>query len=147
MRVKSPGDHTVAQNRHPSSSKRPGSPSTSPQTGFVPFRAVYPVLRPIYWSKIAVLAICNEGRCFSMAIWLSDDSKWVFHMACTMPLCHMVVHFEVKMKPFLSLVSGPWRHISKVSGLSSMVIQRKSRTQLRPRASLDYQARFTLSRF
>ena len=32
--------HTVAQNRHPSSSKRPGSKRASRQRGFVPFRAV-----------------------------------------------------------------------------------------------------------
>ena len=36
-RPKSPCDHTVAQNRHPSSSKRPGSQGASPQTSFVAF--------------------------------------------------------------------------------------------------------------
>ena len=32
--------------------------------------------------------------------WLSNDGKWVFNMACTMPWCHTVVHFEVKMNYF-----------------------------------------------
>ena len=35
-----------------------------------------------------------------MAIGLSKDGKWVFNKACTMPLCHTAVHFEVKMSPF-----------------------------------------------
>ena len=35
-----------------------------------------------------------------MAIGLSNDAKWVFNMACTMPWCHKVVHFEVKMSRF-----------------------------------------------
>ena len=46
------------------------------------------------------LSVCNEGRCSSMAIGLSDDGKWVFNMACTMPWCHLLVHFEVKMSRF-----------------------------------------------
>ena len=44
--------------------------------------------------------VCNEGRCSSMAIGLSNDGKWVFNKACTMPWCHTVVHFEVKMSRF-----------------------------------------------
>ena len=44
--------------------------------------------------------VCNEGRCSSMAIGLSNDGKWVFNMACTMPWCHTVVHFEVKISRF-----------------------------------------------
>ena len=44
--------------------------------------------------------VCNEGRCSSMAIGLSNDGKWVFNMACTTPWCHAVVHFEVKMSRF-----------------------------------------------
>ena len=44
--------------------------------------------------------VCNEGRCSSMAIGLSNDGKWVFNMACTMPWCQTVVHFEVKMSRF-----------------------------------------------
>ena len=40
---------------------------------------------------------CNEGRCSSVAIGLSNDGKWVFNTACIMPWCHRVVHFEVKM--------------------------------------------------
>ena len=43
---------------------------------------------------------CNERRCSSMAIGLSTEGKWVFNMAYTMPWCHMVVHFEVKMSRF-----------------------------------------------
>ena len=35
-----------------------------------------------------------------MAIRLSNDGKWVFNLACTMPWCHTVVHFEVKMSRF-----------------------------------------------
>ena len=35
-----------------------------------------------------------------MAIGLSKDGKWVFNKACTMPWCHAVVHFEVKMSRF-----------------------------------------------
>ena len=33
-----------------------------------------------------------------MAIALSNDGKWVFNEACTMPWCHAVVHFEVKTR-------------------------------------------------
>ena len=44
--------------------------------------------------------VCNEGRCSSMAIGLSKNGKWVLHRACTMPWCHTVVHFEVKMSRF-----------------------------------------------
>ena len=46
------------------------------------------------------VGVCNEGRCSSMAIGLSNDGKWVFNMACTTPWCHTVVHFEVKMSRF-----------------------------------------------
>ena len=35
-----------------------------------------------------------------MAIGLSKYGKWVFNKACTMPWCHPVVHFEVKMSRF-----------------------------------------------
>ena len=80
-----------------------------------------------------------------MAIGLSNDGKWVFNKACTMPWCHTVVPFKVKNDPFLNHVSGrsssPWRHICKASGLSSTVISnalRKTRTQLGPSSSLDY---------
>ena len=37
---------------------------------------------------------------FYMAIRLSNDCKSVFNKACTMPWCHMVVHFEVKTSRF-----------------------------------------------
>ena len=46
------------------------------------------------------VGVCNEGRCSSMAIGLSNDGKWVFNTACIMPWCHTVVHFEVKMSRF-----------------------------------------------
>ena len=46
------------------------------------------------------LGVCNEGRSSSIAIGLSNDGKWVLNTACTMPWCHTVVHFEVKMGHF-----------------------------------------------
>ena len=46
------------------------------------------------------VGVCNEGRCSSMAIGLSNHGKWVFNKACTMPWCHTVVHFEVKTSRF-----------------------------------------------
>ena len=46
------------------------------------------------------VGVCNEGRCSFMAIGLSNDGKWVFNTACTMPWCHRVVHFEMKMSRF-----------------------------------------------
>ena len=46
------------------------------------------------------VGVCNEGRCPSKAIGLSNDGKWVINKACTMPWCHTVVHFEVKMSRF-----------------------------------------------
>ena len=46
------------------------------------------------------VGVCNEGRCSSVAIGLSNDGKWVFNVACTMPWCRTVVHFEVKMSHF-----------------------------------------------
>ena len=49
------------------------------------------------------VGICNEGRCSSMAIGLSNDSKWVFNKACTMPWCHTVVDFQVKMSRFSAM--------------------------------------------
>ena len=45
---------------------------------------------------MCLVGVCNEGRCSSMVIGLSNDGKWVFNKACTMPWCHTVVHFEVK---------------------------------------------------
>ena len=49
------------------------------------------------------VGVCNEGHCSSMAIGLSNNGKWVFHMACTMPLFHTVVNFEVKMSRFCAV--------------------------------------------
>ena len=49
------------------------------------------------------VGVCNEGRCSSMAIGLSIDGKWVINKAWTMPWCHTVVHFVVKMSRFCAL--------------------------------------------
>ena len=46
------------------------------------------------------VGVCNEGRCSSMAIGLSNDGKRVFNKACTMKWCQAVVHFDVKMSRF-----------------------------------------------
>ena len=46
------------------------------------------------------VGVSNEGRCSSMAIGLSNDWKFVFNKARTMPSCHAAVHFEVKMSRF-----------------------------------------------
>ena len=46
------------------------------------------------------VGVCNKGRCSSMAIRVSNDGKWVLNLACTMPWCQTVVHFEVKMSRF-----------------------------------------------
>ena len=46
------------------------------------------------------VGVCNEGRGTSMAIGLSNHGKWVFNKARSMPWCHPVVHFEVKMSRF-----------------------------------------------
>ena len=51
-------------------------------------------------ALVCYSAVCNEGCGSSMAIGLSTDGKWVFNKACTMPWCHAVVHFEVKMSRF-----------------------------------------------
>ena len=46
------------------------------------------------------VGVDNEGRCSSMAIGLSKNGTWEFNKVCTMPWCHTVVHFEVKMSRF-----------------------------------------------
>ena len=46
------------------------------------------------------VGLSNEGHCSFIAIGLSKECKWVFNKACTMPWCHAVVHFEVKMSRF-----------------------------------------------
>ena len=51
-------------------------------------------------SLVCDVGVCNEGRCSCMAIGLSTDGQWVFNKACTLPWCHTVVHFEVKMTRF-----------------------------------------------
>ena len=51
-------------------------------------------------SLVCGVGVSNEGPCSSMAFGLSNDGKWVFNKACTMPWCHAVVHFEVKTSHF-----------------------------------------------
>ena len=51
-------------------------------------------------SLLRQAGVSDEGRCSSMAIGESNDGKWVFNTACTMPWCHTVVHFEVKTSRF-----------------------------------------------
>ena len=46
-------------------------------------------------SLMCQVCVCNEGRCSSMAIGLTNDGKWVFNMACTMPWSDTVVRCEV----------------------------------------------------
>ena len=46
------------------------------------------------------VGVFNEGHSSSIAIGLSKECKSVFNMACTMPWCHTVVRFEVKMSHF-----------------------------------------------
>ena len=54
-------------------------------------------------SPLCKVGTSNEGRCSSMANGLSNDGKWVFNKACTMPWCHTVGHFEVNMSRFCAL--------------------------------------------
>ena len=51
-------------------------------------------------SPLRQAGVSDEGRCYFMAIGLSNNGKWVFNKACTTPWCHAVVHFEVKMSRF-----------------------------------------------
>ena len=51
-------------------------------------------------SPLCQVGVFNEGRSSSITIGLSNDGKWVFNKACTMPWYHAVVHFEVKMSRF-----------------------------------------------
>ena len=46
------------------------------------------------------VGVSDEGCCSFIAIGPLKDCKWVCITACTMPWCHMVVHFEVKMSRF-----------------------------------------------
>ena len=67
-----------------------------------PFLGCFQDDRPEGWGRSSVchVGVCNEGRGSFMAIRLSNDGIWVFNTACTMPRCHTVVHFEVKMSCF-----------------------------------------------
>ena len=51
-------------------------------------------------SLVCRVGVSDGGSCSFIAIGPSKDCKWVFNEACTMPWCHMVVHFEVKMSRF-----------------------------------------------
>ena len=42
----------------------------------------------------------NEAGCSFIAIGLSNDGKCVCNKTDTMPSCHAVVHFEMKMSLF-----------------------------------------------
>ena len=66
------------------------------------------------------VGICNEGRCSSMAIGLSNDGKWVFNTACIMAWCHTVVHFEVKMSRFPAVFQDD-RHDRRGTSLKQAV--------------------------
>ena len=46
------------------------------------------------------VSVFNEDHCSLIAIGLSDDGKWVFNKACSMPWYHVVVHFSVKTSRF-----------------------------------------------
>ena len=45
-------------------------------------------------------SIYNEGHSSSTAIGLSNDCQWVVNEVSSMPWCHVVVHFELKMSGF-----------------------------------------------
>ena len=70
------------------------------------------------------VGVCNEGRCSSMAIGLSNDGKWVFNKACTMPWCHTVVHFEVKMRRFWAVFQDDRRNHGGTSLKQAVFLQR-----------------------
>ena len=59
-----------------------------------------------------------------MAIRLSKDGKWVFNKACTMPWCHAVVHFEVKMSHFPAMFQDNRRNHGGTSLKQAVFLQR-----------------------
>ena len=67
-----------------------------------PFLGRFPDGRPENSGRslVCYVGVCNEGRCSSMVIWLSNHGKWVFNEACTTPWCHAAVHLEVKTSRF-----------------------------------------------
>ena len=67
-----------------------------------PFLGCFQDNRPENSGQLPVcqVGVCAEGCCSSVAIGLSNDGKRVFNTACTMPWCHTVVHFEVKISRF-----------------------------------------------
>ena len=46
----------------------------------------------------------QRGLSSSTAIGLFNECKWVFNKVCTMPWCHTMVHFEVKMSNFRAAI-------------------------------------------
>ena len=67
-----------------------------------PFLGCFQDNRPENSGRLPVfqVGVCAEDCCSSMAIGLSNNGKWVFNTAFTMPWCHTVVHFEVKISRF-----------------------------------------------
>ena len=59
-----------------------------------------------------------------MAIGLSNDGKWVFNKACTTPLCHAVVHFEVKTSRFPAVFQDNRRKHGGTSPMQAVFPQR-----------------------
>ena len=57
------------------------------------------------------IGVSYEGPYSSITFGLSNDGKWVFNKACSMPCCHAVVHFELKTSRFLAMFQedGPDR--------------------------------------
>ena len=59
-----------------------------------------------------------------MAFGPSKDVKWVFNKACTMPWCHTVVHFELKMSHFLAVLQDDRRNDGGTSLKQAVFLQR-----------------------
>ena len=67
---------------------------------FSPRFGVVPIWELWQFCYVRIGPPKNEGRCSFTAIGLSKECKRVFNKACTMPWCHAVAHFEVKMSSF-----------------------------------------------
>ena len=59
-----------------------------------------------------------------MAIGLSNDGKWVFNRVFTMPWCHTVVYFEVKMSRVGAVLQDDRPHHGGVSLKQAVFLQR-----------------------
>ena len=70
------------------------------------------------------VGVFNEGRCPSIAIGLQNECKSVFNMACTMPWCHRVVHFEVDMSHFTAVFEDESLHLGSASAKQAMFLPR-----------------------